>query len=90
MHLESIGLPLAIDPLYHAMPPGIPAGSFLSRFKRSYSPTRGEQERPLIDRLTLHAEKLSFVDQQGQAVQITCELPKDFRAVLNQLRRWGK
>lgn len=90
VHLESIGLPLAIDPLYHPARPGRPAGIFLSRFKRGYSPTAGEEERPLIDRLTLHAEKLSFVDRKGEPVVVTCPLPKDLRATLNQLRRWGK
>jgi 23S rRNA pseudouridine955/2504/2580 synthase/23S rRNA pseudouridine1911/1915/1917 synthase len=89
VHLESIGLPLAIDPLYHPTAPGHVAGIFLSRFKRDYSPTAGETERPLIDRLTLHAEKLSFVDQAGQVIAIVAPLPKDFRAVLNQLRRWA-
>jgi 23S rRNA pseudouridine955/2504/2580 synthase/23S rRNA pseudouridine1911/1915/1917 synthase len=90
VHLESIGLPLAIDPLYNPPAPGRPAGIFLSRFKRGYSPTHGEEERPLIDRLTLHAEKLSFVDRDGSPVSITCPLPKDYRAVLNQLRRWSR
>jgi 23S rRNA pseudouridine955/2504/2580 synthase/23S rRNA pseudouridine1911/1915/1917 synthase len=90
VHLQSIGLPLAIDPLYLNPIPGRPPGIFLSRFKRGYSPTAGEEERPLIDRLTLHAEKLTFLDRQGQPVSVACPLPKDMRAVLNQLRRWGK
>jgi 23S rRNA pseudouridine1911/1915/1917 synthase len=90
VHLESIGLPLAIDPVYHAPPPGTQAGIFLSRFKRGYSPTHGEEERPLIDRLTLHAEKLLFLNRAGETVSIACPLPKDFRAVLNQLRRWAR
>lgn len=90
VHLESIGLPLAIDPLYLNAVPGRPTGIYLSRFKRAYSPTHGEEERPLIDRLTLHAEKLSFLDRQGVTINIACPLPKDMKAVLNQLRRWGK
>ena len=90
VHLESIGLPLAIDPLYNAKSPGKPTGLFLSQFKPAYRPTRGEDERPLIDRLTLHAEKLTFIDRQGQTVSLTCPLPKDFRAILNQMKRWGK
>jgi 23S rRNA pseudouridine1911/1915/1917 synthase len=90
IHLHSIGLPLAIDPLYHAPAPGRPAGIFLSRFKRAYSPTFGEEERPLIDRLTLHAGKISFMDRAGTPVTVICEVPKDLRAVLNQLRRWGR
>ena len=91
VHLESIGLPLAIDPLYHpTTAPSERTGIYLSRFKRDYSPTHGEERNgPLIDRLTLHAEKLSFVDQGGQAVTIVAPMPKDFRATLNQLRRWA-
>ncbi len=90
VHLLSIGVPLAIDPLYHAPAPGKPAGIFLSKFKRNYSPTHGEEERPLTDRLTLHAHILTFVDRQDQSVTVQCPPPKDFRALLNQLRRWGK
>ena len=90
VHLQSIGLPLAIDPLYHASPPGKEPGIFLSHFKRDYSPTHGEPERPLISRLTLHAQKLSFVDREGNVVNLECPPPKDFRATIKQLSRWAK
>jgi 23S rRNA pseudouridine955/2504/2580 synthase/23S rRNA pseudouridine1911/1915/1917 synthase len=85
VHLQHIGHPLAIDPLYGSGEP-----IFLSDFKRDYRPTRGEDERPLIARLTLHAEKLRFVNVNDERVEIVAPLPKDFRAVLNQLRRHGK
>ena len=62
-------------------------GIFLSQFKRDYRPTRGEKERPLISRLTLHAEKLTFTDVAGERVEIVCPAPKDLRATLNQMRR---
>jgi 23S rRNA pseudouridine1911/1915/1917 synthase len=69
VHLASIGLPLAIDPLYNAPRGRAPwPGVMLSSFKRGYHPAGGEQERPLIDRLTLHAEKLRFVDRRAGAV----------------------
>jgi len=90
LHLQSIGLPLAIDPLYHPTPPGAATGLYLSSFKRDYRPTAGEPERPLIDRLTLHAEKLRFVLPDGNSRELLAPLPKDFRAVLNQLRRHAK
>jgi 23S rRNA pseudouridine1911/1915/1917 synthase len=89
VHLLSIGLPLAIDPLYHAPRPGTAPGIYLSHLKRDYRPTAGEPERPLIDRLTLHAEKLRFVDRQGAEVEVVCLPPKDFRATIKQLGRWG-
>ncbi len=85
VHLAHIGLTLAIDPLYH---PPTSGGIFLSSFKRGFRPSGGP-ERPLIDRLTLHAEKLRFIDRGGRPIALQAALPKDFRAVLNALRKYG-
>jgi len=87
VHLKHIGLPLAVDPLYNAPRSGAEPGIFLKQFKRDYRPTRGEPDRPLIERLTLHAQKLTFQRLDGSSVTVEAELPKDFRAVLNQLQR---
>jgi RluA family pseudouridine synthase len=85
VHLASIGLPLAVDPVYNAR-----AGElFLSHFKHDYRTNRQGVERPLIARLTLHAEKLSFDSPSGQRIQAAAMLPKDFRAAWNQLQRHG-
>jgi 23S rRNA pseudouridine1911/1915/1917 synthase len=89
VHLKHIGLPLAIDPLYNPRPPGTPTGLRLSSFKRGYRPIAGESERPLIDRLTLHAERLKFVARAGETIQLSAPIPKDLRAAINQLRRYG-
>jgi RluA family pseudouridine synthase len=85
VHLAHAGMPLAIDPLYGSAQP-----IFLSQFKRDYRPTRGETERPLIARLTLHAEKLRVRDVADRSVEIVAPPPKDFRATVNQLRRHGR
>jgi 23S rRNA pseudouridine955/2504/2580 synthase/23S rRNA pseudouridine1911/1915/1917 synthase len=87
VHLVSIGLPLAVDSLYYSRSSG---GLLLSSFKRDYRPTRGEDERPLIARLTLHAAKLTFTHPSKGIMSIDAELPKDFRAALNQLRNHGR
>ena len=55
VHLPHIGLPLAIDPLYGSSRP-----LFLSDFKTDYRLAKGQTEKPLIERLTLHAYQLSF------------------------------
>ncbi len=89
VHLKSIGLPLAIDPIYNPPAPGTSGRIMLSQFKRSYRLGRGEEERPLMGRLTLHAEKLKFVDVDGKEVEVTAPLPKDFRATLNMLEKYG-
>jgi 23S rRNA pseudouridine955/2504/2580 synthase/23S rRNA pseudouridine1911/1915/1917 synthase len=90
VHLQSIGMPLAIDPLYNApRGGGASPGLLLSAFKRGYRATGRERERPLIDRLTLHAEKLRFGDPAGANIEVVAPLPKDFRAVLNMLRKYA-
>ncbi len=89
VHLLSIGLPLAIDPLYHPPARGTAPGLFLSSFKRGYRGAADGAERPLIDRLTLHAHRLRFVDLSGQPITIEAPLPKDFRAALNMLRKYS-
>ena len=89
VHLKHIGLPLAVDPLYQPPPQGKPSAIYLSSFKKDYRPNAGQEERPLIARLTLHAEKLRFKTRDGTPVEIVAPPPKDFRATVNQLRRHG-
>ncbi len=55
VHLPSIALPLAIDPLYGSGRP-----LFLSDFKSDYRLTKGQTEKPLIERLTLHAYQIEL------------------------------
>ncbi|MGD0461890.1 MAG: RluA family pseudouridine synthase [Tepidisphaeraceae bacterium] len=87
VHLQSIGLSLAVDPLYNPPPPGSKIGIFLSEHKHDYRPTAGRDERPLIGRLTLHAQKLQFVHPDGRDITIECPPPKDFRAAITQLSK---
>lgn len=56
VHLPHIGLPLAIDPLYGNSRP-----LFLSDFKTDYRLAKGRTEKPLIERLTLHAYQIEFL-----------------------------
>jgi len=88
VHLKSLGMGLVVDPLYNPPAPGLSPGLFLSHFKRDYRPAKNQEERPLIGRLTLHAEKLRFENLDGQRVEIVAPLPKDFHAALNMLRKY--
>jgi 23S rRNA pseudouridine1911/1915/1917 synthase len=84
VHLEAIGHPLAIDPLYGSGQPLL-----LSALKPSYRPKVGEDERPLMARLTLHAQRLELVHPaHGEPLKWEAPLPKDFAAVLRNLRRY--
>mgnify|MGYP001156578763 CR=1 FL=1 len=87
VHFQSIGHPLAVDPLY-----GKRESLSVSEIKvRNFNLGKFEEEKPLMSRVTLHAAKLSF-DHPDTGARITLEAPlhKDFQAVLNQLRKWGK
>jgi 23S rRNA pseudouridine1911/1915/1917 synthase len=85
-HLKSIGLPLAVDPLYNRPRDGAPPGIFLSTFKPGYR-QKAHPERPLISRLTLHALRLEFHDLTGHPISVICPLPKDLSATINQLSK---
>ena len=48
VHLKHAGMPLAVDPLYNAQPPGRGgkgAGIYLSAIKRGYQVKRGGRSR---------------------------------------------
>jgi RluA family pseudouridine synthase len=84
VHLQAIGSPLAIDALYGSSEPLV-----LSAIKRSYRPKAGAVEHPLMTRLTLHAQALRLMHPtQGGACTWLAPLPKDFTAVLRNLRRY--
>lgn len=84
VHLQSIGNPLLIDPLYNPLSGPV----YLSKLKRDYNPT-GAEERPLMSRLTLHAAKLRFVAPGGETVELESPLPRDYKALLTQLTKLG-
>ena len=82
VHCSAVGLPLLVDPLY-----GNQTEFMLSAIKRKFR-DYGRPERPLIDRLTLHAESLTVRHPAtGERVTFSAEIPKDLRAVLTQLRK---
>jgi 23S rRNA-/tRNA-specific pseudouridylate synthase len=59
--------------------------------KRFYKRKEDEAEKPLMDRLALHASRLSFLTPQGNAQTIESSLPKDFVVFLKYLRKfWGR
>ena len=84
VHLAEIACPLAVDPLY-----GNRDSISISALKKRYhAGARGE--RPLMDRLSLHAFRIAFTDPlSGKPMAFTAELPKDFRGLLNALRKWN-
>lgn len=79
VHLAACGNSLAIDPLYGSKQP-----LYLSQLKSRYKPAKNRAEKPLIDRLTLHASQICFSLKETKYT-FDAPLPKDFRTTLNQL-----
>jgi len=46
------------------------------------------QERPILNRSALHSLKLKFLIPDGNKIELEAPLPKDLRAVLQQLKKW--
>jgi len=86
VHFAAIGHPLAVDEMY-----GRSDAFFLSKIKKDYRIGKGREERPLMSRSSLHAYKLCLKHPSSNTRQcFEAELPKDFRATLQQLQKWGK
>lgn len=82
-HLAAFGHALAVDPEL-----GGGYAMLLSDYKADYRPNRRRVERPLVNRLTLHAARVTLCHPATRApLEFTAPLPRDLRATLNQLRR---
>ncbi|HZE85975.1 MAG TPA: RluA family pseudouridine synthase [Puia sp.] len=84
VHMQSLGHPIVCDELYGDARP-ILISSFKKKFKLSRSE---EDERPILQRLALHSQLLHFKDGKGEYHTLEAPLPKDMRALLQQLRKW--
>jgi 23S rRNA pseudouridine1911/1915/1917 synthase len=83
VHTKEIGHPLACDPLYGDGKPVL-----LSSIKKNYKLSKhDDEERPIINRLALHSYKLNFEDANGIKMELCAEAPKEFRALMQQLKR---
>lgn len=84
VHMQYLGHPLVCDELY-----GDPAPVLISSIKRKFKLSKNElEERPILNRLALHAAELHFSDPGGKEFHLEAEMPKDMRALLQQLRKW--
>lgn len=86
VHFAAISHPLAVDSLY-----GQRGAFFLSEIKgRKFQIGKFQEERPLMTRTTLHAWRLQFRHpERGEMMDFESDPPKDFAALLNQLRKWA-
>jgi 23S rRNA pseudouridine955/2504/2580 synthase/23S rRNA pseudouridine1911/1915/1917 synthase len=82
VHMKHIGHPIVSDDLYGDGKPIL-----LSSIKKKYNLSKNEEvERPILSRLALHSWKLMF-RLNGEDYTLEAELPKDLKALLQQLRK---
>jgi len=85
VHAQELGHPIVCDELYGDGKP-----IFISSLKKNFKLSKSEfEERPILSRLGLHAALLSFTDEDGRKYSLEAELPKDMRALIQQLRKWN-
>ena len=83
VHTKFVGHPIVGDPVYGDGKPVL-----LSAFKKKYKLSQhDEEERPILHRLALHSHLLSFTDQHGMKHTLEAPIPKDMRALLQQLKK---
>jgi 23S rRNA pseudouridine1911/1915/1917 synthase len=83
VHAKHTGHPIACDILYGDGKPVL-----VSSIKKKYKlAKKEEEERPILSRLALHAYMLSFVMPGGEPISLTAPMPKDMRALLQQLSK---
>lgn len=83
VHMQSLGNPIVCDELYGDGKP-----FYVSTIKKKYKLSdKDETERPLLNRLALHAYRLQFINEKGKEIIAEANLPKDILACVNQLNK---
>ena len=86
VHMKAIGCPVLCDKLYSDSD-----AFYLSSIKKRMNLAYDEEERPLLVRVALHASKLKFHHPITQEeLEFESAIPKDMKAVLNQLSKLVK
>lgn len=84
VHLQARGFPVVGDKLYGGKP------LFLSRLKKNYRLKPDKEERPLLSRPAIHAERLHLAHPAtGAPLEIRCPWPKDLTVAVKYLRRYA-
>jgi 23S rRNA pseudouridine955/2504/2580 synthase/23S rRNA pseudouridine1911/1915/1917 synthase len=81
--MQHLGHPIVCDENYGDGKPVL-----ISSIKKDYKLSKSEdEERPILNRMALHAAELRFTAQDGKKYVLEAEMPKDMRALLQQLRK---
>lgn len=83
VHMQHIGHSIVCDEIYGDAKPVL-----LSSIKKNFKLAKiAEEEKPILARLALHSYQLNFTYNEI-AYTLEAPVPKDLRAVLQQLNKW--
>jgi 23S rRNA pseudouridine955/2504/2580 synthase/23S rRNA pseudouridine1911/1915/1917 synthase len=83
VHMQHIGHSIVCDEIYGDAKPVL-----LSSIKKNFKLAKiAEEEKPILARLALHSYQLNFTYNEI-AYSLEAPVPKDLRAVLQQLKKW--
>jgi 23S rRNA pseudouridine1911/1915/1917 synthase len=83
VHMQHIGHSIVCDEIYGDAKPVL-----LSSIKKNFKLAKiAEEEKPILARLALHSYQLNFTYNEI-AYTLEAPVPKDLRAVLQQLKKW--
>jgi 23S rRNA pseudouridine955/2504/2580 synthase/23S rRNA pseudouridine1911/1915/1917 synthase len=86
VHMKHLEHPLVCDTLYGSADPVL-LSSFKKKFKLSKD---AASEKPLLDRLALHASSIQLKGMDGKVIKLEAPLSKDLQVALIQLRKFAK
>jgi 23S rRNA pseudouridine955/2504/2580 synthase/23S rRNA pseudouridine1911/1915/1917 synthase len=83
VHMQFTGHPIACDVMYGDGQPVL-----VSSFKKKYKLSKNEEEeKPILQRLALHSHQLKFKDALSREYVLEAPLPRDLKALLQQLKK---
>lgn len=86
VHLSTLEFPLYVDSDYGGF-----ESFLLSNFKKRFNLKKHTDERPILDRLSMHAHSLEFIHPESkETLKVEAEYPRDFAAMVQILNKYNK
>lgn len=83
VHLAYLDYPICGDKVYGGSP------IYLSEFKKGYKPKQEMEERPIFDRVALHAYSILINNRQQNNISQKCDYPSDLSMLLMKLQKFN-
>jgi 23S rRNA pseudouridine955/2504/2580 synthase len=81
IHLAYLKSPICGDEMYGGKP------LYLSSLKRRFNLKKGTDEKPIMQRVSLHAYSIGFLGMDETHIQVEAPYPKDFEVLVKQLEK---